>query len=418
MNKYSMYIWFLLVYISILLPSGSIYGINVKLITSVILCICIAIICQTNKILKRQDAIGIAIFCCFILFYAYLSIINGYQQKTGISQLVAILSVVLPTWIGTRLIVSGILNVEQAKNIIVSVAFIHGAIKVISFMCISFGIISLEEYINFQNAIFGVIPISLEIDGFTRLNVPSDFIFPVSIALCLSYEKNTHKKTLFIAVYLIAIIISYSRYLWFYGITTIFTAMLLPLLFKREVDFKKVILLIMFSVVLILLAFIYLSENDNEILSFINERYFGENADASDYTRTIMSDWLLLKVYNSPLLGHGLGSYVSEYIRFDDTPWNYELQWLSLVMNFGILGLIFIIFQFFIYYNAGVFFLLKNMSLDKLVLWFAVMLMWLLVGFFNCFLMTSSAGVVFFSFWLYVNIERFCSLNKNPVTPH
>ncbi len=60
---------------------------------------------------------------------------------------------------------------------------------------------------------------------------------------------------------------------------------------------------------------------------------------------------------NSPLIGHGLGSAV-DVLRSDEMPWAYELSYLALLMNVGIIG-------FLIYSFAIVWIALKGLQLAR-----------------------------------------------------
>jgi O-antigen ligase len=59
----------------------------------------------------------------------------------------------------------------------------------------------------------------------------------------------------------------------------------------------------------------------------------------------------------SPLIGHGLGSTV-DVVRSHDTPWAYELSYLALLMNVGIIG-------FLVYTGAVVWIGLKGFQLSR-----------------------------------------------------
>jgi hypothetical protein len=48
---------------------------------------------------------------------------------------------------------------------------------------------------------------------------------------------------------------------------------------------------------------------------------------------------LLLSWYDSPIFGNGLGAVASEYIRNPGAPWEYELTYLSLLQQVGLMGL-------------------------------------------------------------------------------
>ena len=94
--------------------------------------------------------------------------------------------------------------------------------------------------------------------------------------------------------------------------------------------------------------------------------------------------------YSNPVFGNGLGAYSSELIRFDDIKWNYELEWLASLMQFGIFGMLHVL----IVLVAVIVQINKKIRLVSLGIT-CVLILFLSVGFFNCFLLTSSSGVIF-----------------------
>ena len=48
---------------------------------------------------------------------------------------------------------------------------------------------------------------------------------------------------------------------------------------------------------------------------------------------------LLDKWKESPIWGHGYGSYVEGYLRSEEAPFSYEMQLFALLMKIGVLGL-------------------------------------------------------------------------------
>jgi len=404
----------ILIYASILLPSGSIFGVNVKTITAILLIGIVLFLFIGNNLFTFKDIFLLFLFLIFIIFYSTLSLVYGYSYAPILSQFSAILATIIPMWVGSLIIRRGYLGLSQSIKVLITIALIHATIKLISFGLITSGVISLADYTAAESEIFGVLPISLEVDNFVRLNVPSDFVFPIVLMLCMISDMGLLRKYLSMTIILLAVIVTYSRYLWLYAALVLFAYYCSTLLKNLTMsDTQKKVGINVFKLLLILLSmafcitiiFVLLTKNnsgDDLITSFIKERYTGDNASASDYTRTLMYTWLSTAVLERPMLGSGLGSYILQYTRFDDTPWNYELQWLALTMNFGVFGIIYILFQLVIYYKNIISSFFRIDLFDKIFVWNVGMILWLSVGFFNCFLITSSAGVVFWGFWLYL----------------
>jgi hypothetical protein len=157
---------------------------------------------------------------------------------------------------------------------------------------------------------------------------------------------------------------------------------------KSALKFKLYFLF--FIVILLLLLPLFYSD----LSGFIENRYFGRNADISDSFRDEMRPVLLTEISRHPIIGGGIGSYSESLIRFVDTPWNYELQWLSFVMHFGVIGVSIILLLLFSFF-MNCFIRKKTIFINLSLLYF----LWLMTGLFNCFLLNSSAGVVFLLFF-------------------
>lgn len=70
------------------------------------------------------------------------------------------------------------------------------------------------------------------------------------------------------------------------------------------------------------------------------ERYlsvFDWKADESNIERALQFESLMQGIYASPLLGAGAGAAAS-YVRSEEMPWAYELFYVSMIFQYGILG--------------------------------------------------------------------------------
>ena len=79
---------------------------------------------------------------------------------------------------------------------------------------------------------------------------------------------------------------------------------------------------------------------------------FDFSTNESNIVRRLQFDALVDGVAERPLLGQGLGA-AAYYTRSDDAPWSYELSYVALAFNFGIVGLL--------WFAAGVIYLLAEL---------------------------------------------------------
>jgi hypothetical protein len=344
-------------------------------------------------------------FFCFLFVSFILTLLNGNDYISAFSQLNALTATILLIILPMHLIYKKYVSTSSMLVNIILYTVIYSSIKIILEFLYIIHILSTKEIVYSLTSIFGYEPIYLEFSGFLRINLPSDFLLPI-LLLVVAARKHFNIQLnsyfcLFCAInFLISIFIGYSRYLWFLS----FFAVLVSCYYVFE-DFinskknKRKILLYIFGgtilVSMLLLILMQHSEILNPLTDLINDRYTGSASQESDSERITMQQQLLDQFFQFPILGAGLGAYPHDYIRFPELPWNYELQWLALTMQFGIFGISIIssyLYRFFVFilkmkYPMNIF----------LCLLFSV---WLSTGFFNCFLITSSAGVLYLIFIL------------------
>jgi hypothetical protein len=158
-------------------------------------------------------------------------------------------------WVGSLIIRRGYLGLSQSIKVLITIALIHATIKLISFGLITSGVISLADYTAAESEIFGVLPISLEVDNFVRLNVPSDFVFPIVLMLCMISDMGLLRKYLSMTIILLAVIVTYSRYLWLYAALVLFAYYCSTLLKNLTMsDTQKKVGINVFKLLLILLS--------------------------------------------------------------------------------------------------------------------------------------------------------------------
>ena len=68
--------------------------------------------------------------------------------------------------------------------------------------------------------------------------------------------------------------------------------------------------------------------------------FFSSFAIESDDVRQIQMIELINGVKESPVFGHGFGSYISDYTRSGSIPFSYEIEYLSFCYQMGILGFV------------------------------------------------------------------------------
>lgn len=133
-----------------------------------------------------------------------------------------------------------------------------------------------------------------------------------------------------------------------------------------------------------------------ETSEVIEKRFFSSDNTASDATRTEQIRALMVACDESPLLGKGLGGYTRHCIRDHETPHSYEVQWVAFLMQFGLIGLMFIMFPVAIIAWNFVSFPWTRPKLG----YFLLFGLWLFSGFTNPFLISLTSGIIYMIFLL------------------
>lgn len=363
--------------------TGSIYGLNVKLISIFTLLIFYLLSWSGKYTTKQFNLIVLAI--PFLLFYFILALINEVPLFSIIDHFEAFFSVLLVLTLLNPVNKLNQIDEDILNGIIFSGALIC-VLKIGLWLTVLMGLISIKEVFDLIYDIFKFEFITLETDIGSRFHFPIDYILPLSLILFNAKSRTktvvfgANIKFLFSAVTVLAIVLSYSRLLWAYS--------LLVFLMTFKIKDLASYYLLLFSSAMVGLVLIHPSilEYLSTVLDFIYERYFGVHANESDSARNIMFESLLEMFNRSPLIGSGLGSH-SSFIKFPDSPWLYELQTFSLLAQFGVIGFILII-SYLIYY----FEFFKPSKLHGMA--FKIFLVWLIVNSINCFLLISQGAII------------------------
>lgn len=380
----------LLVFFSIILPSGSIYGINIKLAISVIALSLMA--CYfPKKGIEKKFIYALLGLISFLLFYTLIALNNGIPNQDIISHGTAISSLFLLIYLPSFAISKKIISKEELIKTIFISLFVFSLFKLSISTAIWLGHEPTQIRLLLES-IFGVSFIGLDTGSFYRVHWPADYLLPPALYLILQ-NKQPHypfrklQKNLFLAIYILAIVIAYSRLLYVYSLTAIALAFILA---NKDNDKKLIAIILAVPTILIYLLY----TKSNIISDFISLRYSGEFAKSSDATRDAMLNALLQSFYDNFLLGRGLGAGTVGYINIEAVPWYFELQWLSFAMQFGIIGFLPILA---IALAPAIISLNKNRSKYNLGL-ILIYAFWLMVGIFNGFMLTSAGGVIFLLF--------------------
>lgn len=205
-----------------------------------------------------------------------------------------------------------------------------------------------------------------------RLQFPSDFVI-LFLLSCYFGGKSRIADIVFIASIAVVVMLSFSRFIF----VCFFVAIFVRMIWTRRIDLIPksaaalvVVLSLVFSDVLV-------------------ERFFGDAAEQSDDIRVLQVEYLSELISQRPLGGSGIGASVPGYLRSESQAYSYEMQWYATIMQFGWMGLCWLLGTF-VAILAGA---IRNRR--SLICLSLLVLMWVLSGFTNPFLTSLGTAVGF-----------------------
>jgi hypothetical protein len=378
----------LLIFFSMLLPSGSIFHINIKFILFIVFFIIFFtyLVCENINI-KLSYVISFLFIITLLLFWSLVFIINGFSDLSILSgELKDFFVTIVIVFISYFLLINNIIGFDDIIYTIVYAVFLLITISTLLIILIVYFGLSFESTFGFIKNLFDVYMMTFDItDNLKRVQLPNYIVIPfVVYFIFYSDELNIHFphyiKYLFILFSLFVIFLTFSRFIWAATLVFIITA----LLCKRRI----------FILLLILLGFLILFYYEHSFLTgVIQSRFFSKAVELSDNIRTLQFDSLINSFYDHYLIGNGIGSYARDYVRGEKYPYSYELQWISFLMKFGVIGMVILLLYILLFLKLC----LTNVNRHKGYLLIGITL-YFLGGFTNPYLLTSYAACFYIFF--------------------
>ncbi|EOK5695751.1 O-antigen ligase family protein [Vibrio parahaemolyticus] len=335
-----------------------------------------------------------SIICCFLIAFPLYSEFLGFSENLDSTVVVRNILIILMFVLIIDIYMSNsLLSYSDYFRYVIYSCFIYSVLKFSIFFFILIGF--LDPFI-FLPALGDFIPgmVHQIFPGggiLYRLASSSDII--VAICFCMLAIKPrllNVKRTRFILImffFVFVIIQSYTRFLWLLA--------LICICYRIVLSIKKPIVL---ALILILFSSfsIYLFNNISDKESPVNIIATRFNDTHSLDIKMIQSQKLLTEFYKTPILGKGSGSYVPGYVRDERQKYQYENQIISSLMQFGIIGLTFLLILPF-----GIFFRLLSTNLLSSYVLSGVFLLFILSGFSNPNLTIISSCFIYSLFYSY-----------------
>ena len=243
---------------------------------------------------------------------------------------------------------------------------------------------SLMEMVDFR-------VMSMDISsGIIRFQTSVDIITPFLIffVLCSKVHFNRKFKYLYIVISLFSIIISFSRYL-------MFVAFISLVVHQIAVRFNFLTVCVA-AISLACFGYHY----SDQIAKSLDNRFFSSANQSSDDVRAIQIEKLLGEHEHYLFFGKGLGGSVNGYLRDEKLVHSYEVQWGAFLMQFGLVGILFLFTP------------LTLIALRLNLVFLAAFSLWILSGFTNPYLISLTSGIVYSLFYLVPDHSRLVSYFK------
>lgn len=373
-----------LLFMAVCLPTGSIFGLNVKIIAfgAFAAAFLLYLVLHSVNWLTPGELVFLCLFGASLCFWSLVALLNGQSEVTDVlHQLRDIASTVVIAWLCISFVRRGHLRAESVITTVVYAIAVLSLLK-LALVAATFGwhidpIEVLESVFGEGAIVGGSIAFSL-----TRVEFSSDIIGSLALfaILCPSVSGVRFRRVsivFLVSVLLTSGLLAYARYIWFLEIFAVVAAMIIE---------RRIKLLV--TLILAATPITYVSY---ELLQpLLEARLFSDATIDSDRTRLEQSRALIEEIKARPVFGKGLGTHVSRLIRSEQNRYSYELQWLSLFMQLGVVGIMGILFLV----GAAARDLLASRHPAKiwLVLFFTF---WLLSGWTNPHLTSSFAGAAF-----------------------
>lgn len=374
-------------FLFVFLPGGSIYGVNIKLFTFLIFTLLFIIFLATTKVdIKLYLFLSaLFLFISFFTFIAFLPYRDSANSFTEVRLFAITAFYPIVVWYFLK---KNVVNASSLVLLVIRSHILFLTLKLFFFILVLTNIWQPNDIVVLIDHVFGVKVMTIEIlPNITRIQLNLDLISLIVFPILLfskefGIKMNGLTQLLYHSIIFTGILISFSRYILvsYVLIFAVYTILSLK-------NFK-------FVVVVTFIASIVLFYTYDIIYEIAEIRFSKRISTSSDYVRTQQYSALINEFSQNKIFGNGFGGYSKEVIRDQEEIFSYELQLLSFLMKFGIIG--FALIMIVIAVIALPLFKIINFRLRILMI--LVYVLWIASNIFNPYIISSMASVIFVVF--------------------
>ena len=379
--------WFFcsFVFITVFLPGGTLYGYNFKYPLYVgLLPLSVYSAFSHHQIKATQSALILGV-PAVLSSWVILGLSHGFNVAGVLRQFTDVLLTFLLCWLAQVFC-----NRQESRRLtfLSLVLYAEIAAAMLKIGVIAYAIargVPVVQMVVWLNTVFGVDLMTMDLGALLgRIQFISDELVPICIYVILRHRDRlgigSGRASLSILLLLISVLFGFSRYLW------AFTALafVLGLMLGRRDRFQAVlvgVLGISFLVSLPALTALY------------KLRFSADVAGSSDVARNEQIPALEQFFAESPIFGHGLGSYTTKVIRANTESGrsSYEVQLVAVLGQMGLAG-VFFFSGLGAYYYRGLWWESTLSAGDRIGL-SLLLVFWIAAGFTNPLLFHPISGV-------------------------
>ncbi|MCW2312607.1 hypothetical protein M2244_002354 [Rhodoferax antarcticus] len=280
-----------------------------------------------------------------ILISLVLGIFNGYYLE-ALNQASVIISSFMMVIFSFTLFHNSLLNINKIERVIYLTAKSAILMKVTMVALVMMGVLSSDALNQIMESYFGAAGFDMSsYTGFMglipRIGNSGDIVYIIIFTFYMM-KNNGRSVFYFWLLTLALVLISNSRYLIIiFGLVSTFA---IYVIFKnmRHNIFSILIFILLFT------SFFIISPN-TEAYSYVLDRFTGGLSVEADIHRIDQGYYISRVFLENPFLGIGMGGYVNDFIRNENRLWQYELEYLSMLMQFGFFGFVLIVISYILY---------------------------------------------------------------------
>ncbi len=295
----------------------------------------------------RRRSVTTAGGFCVLAYLSLLAGLAGYTIYTQRVELSSVLSAAGRYAVVPMLAFAGYSLIEWkyvSSKAILQTMFIghlgYTIIKVVALIAVRVSELTPEEIIDIASI---VVP-AATIHGFSgdnvyvRIFMGNDAVAPIMIGLyLLSIRHNVIPRPwwgdLFLVLNAVVVALAFTRFVW---MLTAIVILAFIVIYKPSIT-KRIALRIFLGTALAATTVAFVLSWGGSETGMISER-IGDTASLDE--KALQVKLMLSSFYEFPLLGKGIGSHLEGHLRQTELDFQYEVQWLALLMQMGFFGFV------------------------------------------------------------------------------